>query len=78
MVFLPSFNKKYDDKWPLLMFLRQPRLEDRILVNNCTLYGRNLSMQGMTKQLRLVLKETVQAALNFLNLGFNIVPKYKS
>lgn len=54
-----KLSKKYDDKWPLLMFLRQPRLDDRVLVNNCILYGRNLSMQRMTKELLLVLKDTI-------------------
>lgn len=55
------------------MFLRQQKLNDKVLVNNCILYGRNQSMQRMTKE--LLLKDTVQAALNFLNLGFIIVPE---
>ena len=51
------------------MFLRQPRLEDRVLVNSYILYGRNLSMQQMTKELLSLLKDTVQTALIFfLNL----------
>ena len=48
------------------MFLRQPRLEDRVLVNSYILYGRNLSMQRMTKELLSLLEDTVQAALIFL------------
>ena len=51
------------------MFLRQPRLEDRVLVNSYILCGRNLSMQQMTKELLSLLKDTVQTALIFfLNL----------
>ena len=58
------------------MFLRQPRLEDRVLVNSYILYGRNLSMQQMTKELLSLLKDTVQTALIFFfKLDFNIVPK---
>ena len=55
------------------MFLRQPRLEDRVLVNSYILYGRNLSMQQMTKELLSLLKDTVQTALIFFFLNLTSI-----
>lgn len=47
----------------------------RVLVNNCILYGRNLSMQRMTKELPLHLKDTVQAAFTFFKSWLQYYPQ---